>query len=312
MSSFIVAINAIIPVTAVIALGYMAKRSGVVQKQSYQDFNKVVFQYCLPLSIFQNIVTSDLSKTIDPLLIGYCIAILTLAILVCMFILRFVSLSDAQKGVIAQGIYRSNFIILGLSIVENMYGSDNVAVTAVMVAFIVPFINLAAVLVLEHYSGKKGSIKHTLLNLAKNRIITFALAGMAIQLLGIQLPELVLLIIAAINKMTTPLSLFVLGGTFEVQSLIKNAKLLSMICIGKLILVPMVGITGAVLLGYTKVELASMLVLFGGPIAVSSYPMAQEMGMDGDLAAQAVLTSTVMVLFTLFVYITILNSMGLI
>ena len=85
-----------------------------------------------------------------------------------------------------------------------------------------------------------------------------------------------------------------------------------MISIGKLILVPMVGITGAVLLGYTKVELASMLVLFGGPIAVSSYPMAQEMGMDGDLAAQAVLTSTVMVLFTLFVYITILNSMGLI
>lgn len=311
MSSLIVAINAIVPVTAVIVLGYMAKSKGVVHKQSYQDFNKVVFQYCLPLSIFQNIINADLSKAIDPVLLGYCILITLGTIFISIAALRFVSLSDTQKGVIAQAIYRSNFVILGLPIVGSICGADNTGVTTVMIAFVTPVINVAAVLVLEHYSEKKGNLKQTIINLSKNRIITFAIAAMLVKIIGIEVPEIVMLIIAAINKMTTPLALFVLGGTFEFQSMVKNSKLLVIIGVCRLIVVPLVGLTGAVLLGYHGAEIASMLVLFGGPVAVSSYPMAQEMGMDGDLAAQAVLTTTIMVLFTLFIYITILNSWGI-
>ena len=47
------------------------------------------------------------------------------------------------------------------------------------------------------------------------------------------------------------------------------------------------------------------------PVAVSSYIMAQQAGADGQLAGQLVVFSSVLSIFTLFVTIFILRTMGL-
>lgn len=47
-------------------------------------------------------------------------------------------------------------------------------------------------------------------------------------------------------------------------------------------------LTGAVLLGIRDVSLATLIAVFASPTAVSSYPMAQQLGGDADLAAAQV------------------------
>ena len=56
--------------------------------------------------------------------------------------------------------------------------------------------------------------------------------------------------------------------------------------------------------------LVSILVLMGGPIAVSSYAMSVEMKGDGDLAAQIILVSTILVIPTFIAGITLLGTLG--
>ena len=54
-----------------------------------------------------------------------------------------------------------------------------------------------------------------------------------------------------------------------------------------------------------------ILVIFGTPVAVASYPMAVNMGGDGELAGQLVVVSTLLSLATIFLFIFCMAQLGL-
>ena len=78
-----------------------------------------------------------------------------------------------------------------------------------------------------------------------------------------------------------------------------------------LIFLPVVMVAFAYLIGLRGVELFLILMIFGTPVATSSYPMAQNMGGDGQLAGQLVFVSTVASLVTIFLFIFTLSRLGL-
>ena len=48
------------------------------------------------------------------------------------------------------------------------------------------------------------------------------------------------------------------------------------------------------------------------PVATASFSMAQNMGGDGDLAGELVVSSTIISIVTLFLWIFLMSSLGLI
>ncbi len=84
-----------------------------------------------------------------------------------------------------------------------------------------------------------------------------------------------------------------------------------MVLLIRLVLLPLIMVPLAWLIGLRGVELFLILVIFGTPVATSSYPMAVNMGGDGPLAGQLVFVSTVASLFTLFAFIFAMSSLGL-
>ncbi|MBQ6452284.1 MAG: AEC family transporter [Solobacterium sp.] len=310
MGSFLIAVNAILPITAMILLGVLTGRTGMISKQSFREFNRFVFRFSLPLTLFMNIVSADLRSMMDPKLILYCFVCITATALAGMLVMRRSSLPDSKKGVIVQDLIRGNFVILGPPLVQSIYGDAAAGIPSLLAAWFVPYFNLAATLILERYSGEKTDLAHTVIHVLKNPMIMAALAAIFLQLLHISLPSMVMNVLTTANRMTTPLALFVLGGLFEFSSLRENAKILSVFCFVRLIVLPLIALTGAVMLGYREAVLVSILVLMGGPIAVSSYAMSVEMKGDGDLAAQIILVSTILVIPTFIAGITILGTLG--
>ena len=61
-----------------------------------------------------------------------------------------------------------------------------------------------------------------------------------------------------------------------------------------------------------ELELFLLVAVYGTPVAAASYPMAQNMGGDGELAGQLVVISTVVSVVTLFFWIFLLRFVGLI
>ena len=64
--------------------------------------------------------------------------------------------------------------------------------------------------------------------------------------------------------------------------------------------------------GFSPVERFVYLAVFATPVAASSFPMAQSMGGDGELAGQLVFVSTMVSLLTIFGFVFGMSQMGLI
>ena len=69
-------------------------------------------------------------------------------------------------------------------------------------------------------------------------------------------------------------------------------------------------VTIGILVGFRNEMLIPLLIMSGAPTAVSSFPMAQQMGGDGDLAAGLVVFTSGLAILTMFVWIFVLKQMG--
>ena len=83
-------------------------------------------------------------------------------------------------------------------------------------------------------------------------------------------------------------------------------------CLQGTILSPLIFLSLALAAGMRGVALACVFIAFGAPTAVSSFPMAQQMGGDGELAAEVVAVTSTFSILTTFLFVFALKSMGLI
>lgn len=312
MNSFMIAINVVAPLCVLIAIGYYAKESKMVKKEAFVQINQLVFKLLIPTVLMKNIMETDLSVSFQPKLILYAVGSILLMVAVLWLIVPRFAKDKKRAGVIIQAVYRSNFVLFGLPIAMNMYGADNVAVTSILIAICVPIYNVLAVIILQYHGMDHVDLRSVIKGIFTNPMLIGTFIGFVILLLRIPVPVFLKNSISDISKIATPLALVVLGGTFEIQSVSKNAKPLISICLLKLLIVPTIFVSIAIFMGYRNVELISLLVLYGSPIAVSSYAMALAMNCDGELASQSVLVTTVCSILTMIFWIFTLSSLGLV
>ena len=313
MESFLVAINAVIPFLCYIAFGYVMKTKKVLSETFLQELYRMVFKVFYPFMTFYNIYKADADSLPRPILLVFCGAsILVLEVLLVLTVPRIVK-ENPRRGVIIQAIYRSNFVLFGLPLTVSVFGDVASSVAAMVVTVVITIYNTTSVVILEMFHNEgKTSMKTVLVNVVKNPLLQGAVVGLAFFALGIQIPSSLLKPIAAFADMTSPLALFVLGGTLHFNAIQGNLKYLVPALSFKLVILPAIMLPLAYLAGLRGLELFLVLAIYATPVAAASYPMAQNMGGDGELAGQLVVISTVVSVATLFCWIFFMKSVGLI
>ncbi len=313
MESLRLSFEAIAPIFLLMLLGYALKHCKIADKNGFDTVNKLVFKAFLPVMLFYNIY-----KTAAPEVFNLKLVLYTVASVLCIFILGYfavllITKENPKRGVMLQGFFRGNYAILGIPIVGYICGNNASGLASFMVVVVIPVFNILAVIALERF--RKGNEKVNILRLLKgiitNPLIIGCIAGMAVLLMGIKLPHIIEESVRDVASAATPLAIIVLGAGFEFSSIRGNAKEIAIVVLTRLILIPLLVIPVAVLLGFSGEALACLLVIFGAPIAVSSFPMSQQMGGDEKLCAQVIVMSSVLCLLTLFMWILILSTLGL-
>lgn len=312
MQTLILSLNVILPLVTMVAIGYLLHRYDLLSDSTIKQMNDLTFKIFIPCLLFKNIVTSDVRTAFQPKLILFCIASMLVFILISVLYAKNFEDDPTKRGVIAQASFRSNFIVFGVPIVSSIYGADNIAVTSIIIAIIVPFNNVMSILVLQYFQKGNFSITSTLKALLKNPMIIASILGFTVLLLQIPMPTVVSKVVFDMSAIASPLALLLLGGTFKASAISENVKQLTAIVFFKLIFFSALGLTVAVQLGYSGIELVSLLILFGAPPAVASFSTAVSMGGDEDLASQAVLVASVCSVFTMFMWFVILGYFNLV
>ena len=310
-SNFIVAVSAVIPMFCLMGIGALVKFRKWLTDEELNHMNRMVFRVFFCCMMFHSIYTTELATSFRPKLMLFGASGVLIIFLLLMLIIPRIEPDNKRRGVIVQAIFRSNFVLMGVPIVANIFGDENIAVSTMMIAIIVPMYNILAVFALETFRNGKFAILPILKDIFKNPMILGGIGGATLLILGIEVPKPILKPIGQISAATTPVALIILGASFRFGATHEHRKQLIGAIFGRLILVPAIMLfSAAFIFGFSGIEFVTLIAIFASPCAVVSFAMAQQMGGDSELAANCVVFTSGLSCLTIFCWILLFKTLG--
>ncbi|MDD2648214.1 MAG: AEC family transporter [Eubacteriales bacterium] len=312
MTELVFSANIVLPLLILIATGYFAKRLGLIDDRFVGAGNKLVFKIFLPVLLCYNIMTTDSGFELGSRAFWIFPIFILAEFALCFLIVPKIEKDGKKASVMIQAICRSNYALFGIPLVELMYPERNTSLAALLVIVIVPMFNVFSVVTLESFSGGKRSFKKIAMGVITNPLIIGSAIGFVLWKTGVGalMPAFVMTSMKNIGSIASPLALFLLGGTLTIKTARENKRQLTIAVLGRLVIMPAIFLLLCILLGMRDVELACALIVFGAPVAVSSFPMAQLMGADGELAGELVAFTSAFSILSVFVFIYVMRVLA--
>ncbi len=313
MQLFSETITIVLPIFLVIGLGTLLKQFKLVDDTFLNLANRLVYVVFLPLLLFYKIGTADFSHFFNgPLVIGSSLVIV-LGFFLTYFYTGWANYSPAVRGSFCQGSFRGNLAYIGLAICLNAYGEDGLTKAGILMGFLVPVLNLFAILalLLPHQEENKGQLPNLILQTILNPLIIASFLGIIWSYWTLPIPIIIDHSLKIITGLTLPLALLAIGGGFSFVRLkgdLKHAGLASTV---KLILLPLLAVFLLVPLGVTGTDLGVGILMAGTPAATATYIMAQQMRGDAELAGSIVMLSTLVSAFSYTLLLLLFKGTGL-
>lgn len=310
MENLVISFNSVMPMFVLILVGLLCRRLEIITENMVSKLNSLTFKVFTSVLLFSNIAHADSETEISVKLCVFIIASLLILYGLIFLITVTVVKDNKRRGAMIQGMFRSNYVLLGLPIVKSIFQDGNIAITSIVAIYLVPLYNILAVFTLETFRGGKVEGKAILKSIAKNPLIIGTLLGLAFFLLEIKLPVFLDTAVLNIASCATPLALIALGASFKFTSFKTNIKYSLSSTAVKLIALPAIMLPTAVMLGFRGVELATIMAVAASPSAIASFTMAEQMGSDSQLAGEIVVLTSALSCVTLFLCTFILKQSG--
>lgn len=279
------------PLFALIVGGYALRRWDFPGEAFWPAAERLNYFILFPALLFSNLATAPLD---DPGLARQALAVLLglgvawLALLLCK---RWRGWDAGRFGAIAQGVLRFN-TYLGLAAVGSLYGKPGLTLAALMLALMVPTVNVMSVWALTAERGI--SLRALLLPILKNPLILACLAGALVNLAGVGLPGGSDRLLNLLAVASLPLGLLCVGAALKPQELGGEVAALGWNCAARLLAMPLLAFAIARGLGLPSMESAVLVLFFALPTAPTAYVLTRQLGGDGHLMAGIITLQTLL------------------
>lgn len=317
MDSLLFALEAVAPIILMVVIGYLIKKCGLLTADMAKVINKLVFRIFLPVMLFLNVYKIDGLASIEFDYILYAILATVLIFALAIPAVMGITNRGDRRGALLQACFRSNYALIGIPLAASLFGQEGVSVATLLSAASIPLFNVLAVISLSLFGKgeQKPDKKKILLGIVQNPLIQSILLGLLVLLIraNLQAHEIafrltdigpVYTVLGYLSNLATPLALLMLGVQFEFSAVRELKREILFGTAVRAVLVPLLGLGVAFLFfrdRFDGAKFAALVALFATPVAVSSVPMAQEMGADHTLAGQLVVWTTLVSAVTVFI-----------
>ncbi len=296
-------LNALLPICLVIGAGYFFKYLKFPSPDFWPLADKFVYYVLMPSLLVYKLSTAkiDLTHTINLVSSAMLSIVIVLAVLVLLNIL-FKFENKAFTSIVQGGIRFNSYVLLAF--VDTIYGDKGLVLAAIVMAFVIPFINILCISTFAIYTRNgKFSFLSFLKTIVKNPLIGACVIGGAINAGGLQLPVVVIKSLAMLGSAGLPMGLLSVGVGLELKYLKHAKKELFVATAIKLLFFPVIIYGVGSFLGLSGMSL-SIAIIFGAmPTAVSGYILARELGGDVPLMASIITLQTIACMGTLFLIV---------
>lgn len=325
MENFIFSINSTLPLFLVMVVGFFLKKVGIFTDAFLSSADKFVFKCSLPIMVFLDIANMDLRQQLDIKFVLFCM-LTTCAMFLLAWILGKIFVKNKYSvGAFAQGSARGSAAVIGVALVQNMYGNSGQAPMMILAA--VPLFNIFSVIFLTlgdkkiiddnqnanvNKIDKKALCKKLLKGIITNPIIIGIFAGFIVSAFNIRFPVIINSTLNMLAKTASPIALLSIGGAFSFNSSKSEMGTTIFAVALKLLVFPAIFIPIGTAFGFREDKLIAIMIMLASASTPSGYVMAKAMNNNGGLASNIVVFSTLFSCFTLTFWVWILKVFALI
>lgn len=307
-------ITVTLPIYLSIALGYIAVRCGWIQPADIKALGRYTVVIGVPALLFRGISHQTLGSVFNPdYLAVYALGSFTAMAVVALVATKVRGRSLSLAGLQGLGAASSNSMFIGYPIAVQVFGpAASVALALCMLVENIVVLPVGLALADADSTGGRRSVRDvasgTLCSVVRNPMIGSIVVGLAFSALGLHLPEVLDKSVSMVASSTSPIALFVIGGSLVGLHLNGLRVDMGLIVVGKLVLHPLCVLAWVLLFPPTEPLLRGAAVLFAAMPMMSIYPVLAHRYGQEKLCSAALLGATVLSFFTITAAIALLPA----
>ncbi len=288
----------IAPVFLVLFAGKGLHLAGIIDSRFTQHCNSLIYHVLLPALLFRKISGSDVRHVVNAPLLLVMAATILLMFGITWLVSRTRLVPRRAGGSFMTNSFRGNYAYMGLPVSFAAFGDTGLLHASILMAFMVPLVNLLSVISLQMYSSRHHS-RSLLTGTLLNPLVLACMAGLAVTGSGLGLPDVLGRSLDIIGDATLPLALFSIGASLAPGQLRGNLLLILLSTACKLLLMPAIAL---LLLHLAALPLDTMarvmLLLLASPTATINSILAAALGGDVESTSGTIITTTLLSMAT--------------
>ncbi|WP_432471238.1 AEC family transporter [Amphritea sp. HPY] len=300
-------LTALWPVFALLCIGYGIRRLNFPDDSFWEPAEKLIYFLLFPVLLVYKLSLAEIAAVPIFEVAAAVVGLLAAGSMLLILVQRLRPLSGAAFTSVYQGGMRFNTYV-GLAASAALYGDDSLAIAAVVIALMVPLLNVLCVLVFSAYTQRESSVASTLKALCKNPLILACLLGILLNLSGLGLPSMVSSVAQLLSSMALPLGLLAVGAGLNLTALRSAGGSVIYSSIIKLLFFPLLMLLICSLF-IDSYLVAAVLVLFSAlPTASTAYILARQLSGDAPMMAAIITAQTILSFLTIPVVLALFNQ----
>jgi predicted permease len=287
-------IYTLIPIIALIILGFFLKRTKFFPVDTWPGIEKLTYFVLFPALLIRTLGLQSISGMPWASMLLVIFGTLTVSAILLILLRPKITKDNASFTSIFQGGIRFNTYI-AFAIAQSLYGATGVAMSSVAAGFMIVLINLWCISIFVIWG--KSSITGTLQfikSIMLNPLIIGCTIGWFLSLSGIGVPSIAGDILEIVGRAALPFGLLAVGAALKPESINGHFKAIVCSSLIQFGLKPLIAVALITYTGLNGVAAAVLLIAFITPTAPSSYILARQLGGDIESMASIITMQTLL------------------
>lgn len=286
--------TALLPIFSLIMIGYFFKKIKFPSYEFWPHADKLTYFVLMPSLLIYKLSHASLEGIDSFNFILTALIAIFIILLILIIINKFYTFKgDAFTSVVQGGIRFNTYVFLAL--VDSIYGDKGLILGAILITFVIPFINVLCISSFALYiNNDKLEIKYLLKSIITNPLIIACFIGGSINFIGFEMPIMFDKILAILSSAALPLGLLSVGFGLVLKQINEAKTEIFYTNLAKLVLTPLIMYAIAILFNLDAMMISILLIFAVLPTAPSSFVLARQLGGDVKLMSSIITVQTLL------------------
>lgn len=301
--------NTLLPVFLIVFLGTILRASGFVPDSTFKQTNRLVYWIGLPCLIFDKTSVAISQGKAALQISGVLIGTMVITIVIAYGTAFLIKIPVRSLGAYVQGAIRSNLNFIGLPVVmfalALQYNAAATRMDTVAVLAIAPLIllyNIVSVVIVLFGNSEmedKMRISSHIKRILTNPLIIASTLGIAVSVLGLNIPISLRRSFSTLGQMALPLALLGVGATLQLKTISTHLSRVISASLIKTAAAPLIGYFLARMISLSPDQTLITLLFLACPTAIASFVLVEQLKGDDTLASNIIIFTTLLSIFSL-------------